>query len=437
MGYSRALLERERRLGHPVRVGIVGAGQMGTGMASTIAKTPGMTVAAIANRTLSKAVDALHGAGHRNVVEAGSDIEAAIRAVDEGRAVAINDGLAMPRLGVDIVVECSGYPEIAAQVAYACITHSKDVALMTIEADITVGLLLASMANAGNSIYTVMRGDEPIEALKLVEYCQDLGFEVICAGKGKNNVNIHTSVPEDNLADAEAKRMNPRMLTEFTDGTKTQLEMAALSNATGMPVEVDGMHGVACNIDQLASTLIPHNDGGILDFSHGPVVEYVTGDVAPGVFAIAKVNDPTVVFELDYLKLGHGPYYLFYRPWHIASVEAPLSIGEAIINRRPDFQSRYSCTEVVGRAKFDLDAPVTLEMMGEHHYFGWAIPAGKAREMGAVPIGLLAGSRLVRPKTQGQIITYDDIELDETRPLVAMRRLQDALIAQGVIGARA
>ncbi|NLT31362.1 MAG: oxidoreductase, partial [Propionibacterium sp.] len=300
--------------------------------------------------------------------------------------------------------------------------------------DITVGVLLSSMANAGESIYTVCRGDEPVEALKLVEYAEDLGLTVVCAGKGKNNPNRPTDVPEDVEEEAKAKNMNPRMLTEFTDGTKTQLEMAALSNATGFPVEVEGMHGAECNIDELATKLIPKADGGILDGDKGPVVEYVTGNVAPGVFAIVKSESDVVTHELDYLKLGKGPYYALYRPYHLASIEAQLSIGEAVLERRSDFQSVYVRSEVASKAKFDLKAGITLEGMGGHHVHGWTIDADEARAKNALPIGLIAGCTLTRDIAAGELITYDDVEIDETRPLVAMRRLQDALVANGVLG---
>lgn len=406
---------------------------MGSGMIAQIEKTPGMSVAAVADIVLDKAAAALDAAGATDIERAGDDLEAAERAILEGRAAAISNGLAMPELSVDIVVEVSGVPEIAAQIAYACITHSKDVALMTVEADITVGPLLSSLANAGSSIYTVCRGDEPVEALKLVEYAEDLGFEVVAAGKGKNNPNKPTSVPADNEAEAERKRMNPRMLTEFTDGTKTQLEMAALSNATGFPVDVDGMHGIECNIDELAQRLIPDADGGILSGDKGPVVEYTTGDVAPGVFAIVKSTSDVITHELDYLKLGTGPYYLLLRPWHIASIEAPLSIAEAVLHRSADFQSTTVTTEVVGRAKFDIDAGTVLEGLGGNHYYGWAVPAETAREKGLVPIGLLQTSVLRTDVKAGEYITEADLEIDEKRPLVAMRRLQDALVARGAL----
>lgn len=435
MGYTKRLREREQELGHPIRVGVVGAGQMGTGLVAVIERIPGMSVVALADHNTGKAAAAFRAAGRNEVVDAGTDLDAAAAEIERGGAVAIREGLDLPNLPVDIVVEASGNPEIAAQVAFACISHRIDVALLTIEADITVGLLLASLANAGGSVYTVMRGDEPIEALRLVEYAEDLGFEVVCAGKGKNNPNIPHSVPEDNVDDARRKGMNPRMLTEFTDGTKTQIEMTALSNARNMPIQVDGMRGKLINVADLATQLIPATAGGILNDADGPVVEYVTGDVAPGVFCIVKSSSDIVTAELDYLRLGNGPFYALYRPWHIASVEAPLSIAEAVLNRRADFQSRYACTETVGRAKRDLQPGETLDAMGTHDYYGWALPADRASELRACPIGLLQHSTVKQAVPQDQIITYDDLELDETRPLVAMRRLQDGLVARGVLGA--
>lgn len=432
MGYTKGLLQREKELGHPVRVGVVGAGQMGSGLIAQVCRTPGMTVVAVADIVLDKAIGALRDAGKEDVLAAGDDLDAARGALEEGRAVAIADGLQMPELPIDIVLEVSGVPEIAAQIAYTCITHGKDVALMTVEADITVGVLLSRMANAGGSVYTVCRGDEPVECLKLVEYAEDLGLTVVCVGKGKNNPNKPHSVPADNEAEAARKTMNPRMLTEFTDGTKTQLEMTALSNATGFPIEKAGMHGREVDLADLATTLIPSSDGGILE-GDGPVVEYVTGDVAPGVFVIVKSESEVVTHELDYLRLGTGPYYVFYRPWHIASIEAPLSIGEAVLNRQSDFQSHHVTTEVVARAKSDLEPGITLEGMGSDHYYGWAVSAEEAREKNLVPIGLVSKAVLTSAKKTDELLSYDDLDIDETRPLVAMRRLQDALVRSGMI----
>ena len=431
MNYTQRLLEREKQIGRPVRVGVVGAGQMGSGLIAQIERVLGMEVSVVADIAVERGVAAYEKAGRTNVrVE--TDLVKAAELIEAREAVVISDGLQIPKLPVDIVLEVSGVPEIAAQIAYASLLGKKDVALMTVEADVTVGLLLSSVANSGNQIYTICRGDEPSECLKLVEFAQDLGLTVIAAGKGKNNPNRPTDVPEDVMEEAKAKNMNPRMLCEFTDGTKTQLEMCALSNATGYPVDVAGMHGPSCTIAELVEKLIPLADGGIL--TQTPVVEYtVEGDVAPGIFAVVKSEDAVVTHELDYLNFGKGPYYAVYRPYHLASIEAHLSISEAILERRSDFQTVVWQSEVTAVTKFDLTAGITLEGMGGHHVRGWTVDAAVARDQRAIPIGLVAGCKLIRDIKAGATVTYDDVEVDETRPLVAMRRLQDALVKSGVI----
>jgi predicted homoserine dehydrogenase-like protein len=431
MNYTQRLLEREKKMGRPVRVGVVGAGQMGSGLIAQIERAKGLHVSVVADIAVERGVEALKKAGQTDVrVE--SDLAKAAELVEAGLSVVINDGLQVPKLPVDIVLEVSGVPEIAAQIAYAALLGKKDVALMTVEADVTVGLLLSSVANAGNQVYTICRGDEPSECLKLVEYAEDLGLTVVAAGKGKNNPNRPTDVPEDVMEEAKAKNMNPRMLCEFTDGTKTQLEMCALSNATGYPVDVAGMHGPSSTIAELATKLIPIEDGGIL--TRTPVVDYtVEGDVAPGIFVVVKSEDPVVTHELDYLKFGTGPYYAVYRPYHLASIEAQLSISEAVLDRRSDFQTVVWQSEVTAVTKFPLKAGITLEGMGGHHVRGWTVDAAVAREGKAIPIGLVAGCKLIRDLEAGATVTYDDVEVDETRPLVAMRRLQDALVKSGVI----
>ncbi len=432
MSYTQRLLAREQEIGRPVRVGVVGAGQMGSGLIAQIERAKGMTVSAVADIAVERGIEALRKAG-RDTAVVEPDLARAAQLVEDGVAVVINDGLLMPRLPVDIVLEVSGVPEVAAQIAYASLLGRKDVALMTVEADVTVGLLLASVANAGNQVYTICRGDEPVECLKLVEYAEDLGLTVVAAGKGKNNPNRPRDVPEDVAEEAARKNMNPRMLCEFTDGTKTQLEMCALSNATGYPVDVDGMHGPSASVDELARKLIPASDGGLLQRT--PAVEYtVEGDVAPGIFVVVRSEDPVVTHELDYLKFGTGPYYAVYRPHHLASIEAHLSISEAVLDRRADFQTKVWRSEVTAMTKFALQAGITLEGMGGHHVRGWTVDADKARELNAIPIGLVAGCTLKRDLPADAILTYDDVELDETRPLVAMRRLQDALVKAGVIG---
>lgn len=432
MSYTKRLIEREATLGRPVRVGIVGAGQMGSGLVAQVHRARGMEVAAVADIAVDRAEAALAAAG-RTDIERTTSIEHAVAVIESGRAAVLDDGLRLAELPLDIVVEVSGIPDVAAQVALSCVLAGMDVALMTVEADVTVGLLLARTAQAGSAVYTVCRGDEPVECLKLVEYAEDLGLEVVVAGKGKNNPMRPTDVPEDVAEEAERKGMNPKMLTSFTDGTKTQIEMAALANATGYAIETPGMHGAAVDLEDLAKTLRPAGEGGIIT-SDGPVVEYVTGDVAPGVFVVVRSDSDVVTEELHYLRLpGEGSHFQLYRPYHLASIEAPLSIGEAVLDRRPSFAAGAWTADVIATAKSSLSEGTVLEGIGGHHVHGTAYDARTAREQRLLPIALAATSLLVRDVPAGQALTYDDVRLDESRPLVAMRRMQDSMLDRGVI----
>lgn len=432
MGYTRKLLHRQKELGRPVRVGLVGAGQMGSGFIVQIARQKGVDIAAVADVVVARAVTALTNAGMTDIVQ-DADIAELSLAIELGRHVVVDDALTLTKLPVDIVIECSGVPDIAAKVALASLLAGKDVALMTIEADVTVGLLLAKIASQTGNIYTVCRGDEPVECLKLVEYVEDIGLEIICAGKGKNNPLDHSATPATLTDEALAKGMNPRMLCSFVDGTKTMIEMAALANASGLELSQRSMNGAAATVPTLHDIFKPQSDGGILD--RPGVIDYATGPVAPGVFVIAKATDPVVLNELRYLKLGDGPYYAFYRPYHLASIEAVLSIGEVVIDRQSSLAPIAWKAEVSAVAKRDLKSGEKIDGIGGDHVYGDAVPASIAAAGRELPIGLAFAGTLARDVAKGTPLTYDDVVLDESKTIVILRKLQDALLADGQLGA--
>jgi len=428
MGYTNKLLARQREVGRPVRVGLVGAGQMGSGFIAQIARQKGVDITAVADIAIDRAVGALANAGITDVDQS-ADLETLAATIEAGGHVVVNDALALPKLPIDMVIECSGVPEIAAKVALASLLGGKDVALMTVEADVTVGLLLARIAAQTGSIYTVCRGDEPVECLKLVEYVEDIGLDVVLAGKGKNNPLNQTATPATLEAEAKTKGMNPRMLCSFVDGTKTMIEMAALANAADLDLTKRSMHGPAATVPTLQDIFKPTEDGGILDRSG--VVDYATGPVAPGVFVVAKATDPVVHEELSYLKLGEGPYFAFYRPYHLASVEAVLSIGEVMIDRQPSLAPIAWNADVSAMAKRDLKVGEKIDGIGGDHVYGDAVPAAEAKAGRELPIGLASAGTLIRDVAQGTALTYDDVQLDETKTIVILRKLQDALLADG------
>lgn len=424
MGYTERLRSRQAELGRPIRIGLVGAGQMGRGYVAQTRRMVGMDVVAIADIEPDRAVGAFKSVGVDKVVSGGTSEQLA-QVVHDGGHIVTDDADELVRLPVDIVVEATGVPNIGARVAMQALLAGRHIGLLNVETDVTVGLLLSSIARSAGLVYTVCRGDEPVEAKRLVEYARDLSFEIICAGKGKNNpLDVHAT-PDQLHAEATGKHMNPKMLTSFVDGSKAMIEMVALANATGLEVSKRGMHGPQSTIEDLAKTFSLKSDGGVLD--RPGVVDYATGPVAPGVFAVGRTDEPTVLEELEYLKFGSGPYYAFYRPYHLASIEAPLSAAAAVVDHEVDLAPRGWTAEVVATAKRPLRAGESLDNIGGWTVYGLAENASVARQERLLPLGLVAGAKLVRDVPVDEPLRYDDVELDTTSVIVNMRAMQDRL----------
>lgn len=428
MSYLDRLLARERELGRPVRIGLVGAGQMGLGFVVQASRIGGMEVAAIADITPERGVRAFAQAGRDDLVT-GADPVALGEAVSAGGVVVVEDAGLLTKLPLDIIVDASGVPEVGARVAFAGLLAGKDIAMLNVECDVTVGLLLATLASRLGRVYTVCRGDEPVECKSLVDYVRDIGFEVVCAGKGKNNPLDPSATPASVAETAEAKGMNPHMLASFVDGSKTMIEMAALANGADLKVPARGMSGPHCTVESLAETFRPAADGGVLPRSG--VVDYCTGPVAPGVFVIGRSDHPVVVAEMAYLSAGKGPYYTFYRPYHLASIEAPLTVAEAILDRRPSLAPTAWNAEVITVAKRDLVAGEVVDGIGGETVYGVTDSAENARAGGLVPLGLASGATVLRDVPAGTALTVADLAVDQTTTIATLRRLQDDLLAAG------
>ncbi|MGP3915926.1 NAD(P)H-dependent oxidoreductase [Nonomuraea sp. 10N515B] len=421
MAYLERLAERARS-SRPIRIGLVGAGQMGTGFIAQVGRMPGMEIAAVADIEPDRAVSAYRKAGRIDPLLS-DDADRLSEAVEDGRPVVTDDAELLVRLPVDIVVEASGVPEVAARIAFNALLAGRDIALLTVECDVTVGLALAGLARRMGRVYTVCRGDEPVEALRLVDYARTLGFEVVCAGKGKNNPLDPQANPDVLAEQARARGMNPKMLTSFVDGSKTMIEMAALANATGLEVSRRGMYGPPATVERLSEVFRPVVDGGVLD--RPGVVDYCTGPVAPGVFTVVRCPDPVVAAELDYLSLGTGPYYALYRPYHLASVEAPLTVAETVLDRTPSLAPTSWTAEVVAVAKRDLKPGDVIDGIGGHLVRGLIEAAGVAAHEGLVPLGLAAGATLLREVPAGEPLTRDAVALRDDTVIATLRRLQD------------
>jgi predicted homoserine dehydrogenase-like protein len=426
MSYMDQLRQRERELGRPVRVGLVGAGQMGLGFVAQVAHIPGMEISAIADIDPERGHEAFKRSDRGHALSGGRPDERAT-AVLAGRPVVVADALDLVPLPVDIIVDASGVPDVGASVAFFGLLAGKDIALLNVECDVTVGLLLATVARRMGRVYTVCRGDEPVECKRLVDYVRDIGFTVVCAGKGKNNPLDPTATPEALADRAKAKGMNPKMLASFVDGSKTMIEMVALANATDLRLSRRGMTGPHTTVADLAKTFRPEADGGVLPAAG--VVDYCTGPVAPGVFVIGHCDDPVVTAEMEYLSMGEGPYYSFYRPYHLASVEAPLSVAEAVLDRTPSLAPTVWNAEVVAVAKRDLRAGERVDGIGGSTVYGLAESAEATAAGDLVPLGLVAGAELARDVPVGTVLTHQDVRIDHQSVIATLRRLQDRLVA--------
>lgn len=421
MSYRDRLQQRLDETGRPLRVGLVGAGQMGRGFAAQMLRMPGITLSAVFDVQRERAVEALAQADI--VPAAATDVLSAIEAIEAGQSVAMAGTEDLGRLPLDVVVEATGVPEAAVRVAVQALSAGIHVATLTVEADVTVGLYLADLARSSGALYSVCRGDEPVETKILVDYARDLNFEVICAGKGKNNPLDVYATPESLAERATGKQMNPKMLTSFVDGSKAMIEMASLANTTGLAVSKRGMHGPASTVPQLHETFALQEDGGVLE--RPGVVDYCTGPVAPGVFVVVRTEDPYVHHEMSYLQMGDGPYFALYRPYHLASLEAPLTVYEMVLDGRASLTSEHWTAEVGAQTKRALRAGEKIDGIGGMTVRGLIDDAADFRRDDLVPLGVLAGATLTRDVPVDHVLTYADVELDESLLIVRMRRIQE------------
>lgn len=429
LSLAEALAERERT-GRPVRVGLIGVGQMGTDIVVQIAQMQGIEIVAAAEMRAERVEAAVAMAGDRSrrtaICKTAIDARHSIAA---GKLAVLDEPTTVCRLEeVDVIIDATGNPNAGASVALTAIGARKHIVMMNVEADVTIGAYLAAEAARAGVIYTLGAGDEPTAAMELINFVRGLGYPVVAAGKGKNNPFRIDAIPDDYVDEARRRNMNPRMLVEFVDGSKTMVEMVAIANAAGLLPDIPGMHGPAAPRDELQRYFCPKEDGGLL--SRRGVVDFtVAKGVAPGVFAVAEMRHPRVRERMSDLHLGPGPYYSFFRPYHLTSLEVPLSAAAAVINGECHMRPLPVPTSEVGCvAKRDLAPGQRLDAIGEYCYRGFALTRADAKARGALPIGLAQGATVTRAVAKGELITYAAAEPDAALRIVEVRKAHDRLI---------
>ena len=428
-GLAKDLAARQQQ-GKPVRIGLIGAGEMGTDIVTRAALMDGVDVAAIADLTPNaghRAVKIAHQATGFSKDAASS--EAINRVIEEGRTAIAEDPAHIFESGlIDVVIDATGVPSVGADLGLAAMERGKHLVMMNVEADVTIGAYLKAEADRLGVVYTLGAGDEPSSCMELIEFVSAMGHKVVCAGKGKNNPLNVDATPDGYAAEAAARNMNTRMLVEFVDGSKTMVEMAAIANATGLIPDRPGMHGPAAGPKELSKILVPQSDGGVL--SDAGRVDFSVGKgLAPGVFVVAEMRHPRVWERMEDLKMGEGPYFTFIRPYHLTSLEVPLTCARAVLYGKADMvPMARPVAEVCAVAKRDLSPGETLDQIGEYCYRAWIMEADAARRERAHPCGLLSGAKVTAPIQKGALITAENVALPQGARIVALRARQDRML---------
>lgn len=426
-------LEKREAAGNPVRVGLVGAGQMGTDVVATTVEMQGLRVVVAADIDIDRARDAFRIAQVEGEVVVAETAVEADAAVEAGAYVAVADyRIVTDMRSIDVMLESTGVPEVGARAALRAARNGQDLAMMNVETDITVGPILHWYAGQKGVLYALAAGDEPAACKELYDLAQSMGFTIVAAGKGKNNPLDRHSTPTDPAVRKEAARrgLSPNMLVEFVDGSKTMIEMAAVSNATGLIPDVRGMHGPDTDRDHLHEVFRLQEDGGVL--SQMGVVDYGIGAVAPGVFLIVRTDHPRLREAMVLRDMGDGPYYTLFRPFHLCSIEVPLTCAMLTIRKQSNMVPLDRlASEVFAVAKRDLSVGDTLDAIGGTAYYSLIDTYETAAAERLLPIGLAAGATVTRAVAMDTPITAADVEIKPST-VYSLRQLQDQW-SQGAI----
>jgi len=435
----------------PIRVGLVGAGIIGTKLADQIENVPGMTTAAIADIEPENAAAAYREAGvSAERTTTVRSIEQANAAMTDGHRVVLTHGVDLARTDVDVVVEATGRPAPGVRHAFAAIMAEKDVVMVTVEADAVVGPLLGEFARRNGVTYSHAYGDQPALVIELVEWARTAGLEVVAAGKGTMFTEAYQhATPDDALerwgyddAFIEEYDPNPKLHNSFMDGTKAAVEMCRRQRDRSRYRHVRDAHPPASRAE-IPDKLRPVDDGGML--AEPGVVDMVStlypdsteieDDIGGHVFVVTSSENGHVTQYLAQRARGanwcaseDGEYQLFYRPYHLPGTETTVSVAKAVLRSDPTGTPRRRKAEVVAGAKRDLTPGESIDGGGGYTVYGYVENATTAAENDLVPLGLLNEADVIREVERGDPISYRDVDLSEDSVLYHLRRIEEELI---------
>ena len=409
-----AALQTREEEGRPIRVGMVGAGFMGRGLANQIINSvPGMRLVAVSNRRVDRGVSAFRYAGLDDVATVDTQVALA-DAIRTGRAAVTDDAMLLAGSEeIDVLVDVTGSVEFGARVLLEGFANGKPAVLMNAEIDATIGPIMQVEARRHGVIMSACEGDEPGLQLNLYRWVRGLGLIPRVMGNVKGLQDPYRN-PTTQAGFAERWGQNPSMVTSFADGSKISFEQAIVANATGFKVRSRGMsRGFEFNgspmdlpslydLDQLRET------GGVVDYTVGPPFVKV--------YCLAEQPDPKQRHYLELYKMGAGPLYPFWTPYHLVHFEVPNAIARVVLfgdSVAPALGGPV--VEVCACAKRDLRAGETLDDYGGFMTYGEAVNTEEMSAGRYLPEGLVEGCRLLRDVAKDAVLTYDDVELPPGR----------------------
>lgn len=414
-------LKKRHQENNPLRVALVGAGYMARGIALQLITTPGISLVAISNRTISSAQRAYNDAGIDTVTTV-ETVAALEQAIGQKKHAITDDALLLAKAeGVEAIIEATGEIEFGARVVLKAIGHGKHIILMNSELDAVVGPILKVYADRAGVMYTNSDGDQPGVIMNLVRFVRGIGCQPVLAGNMKGLQDPYRT-PETQKGFAEKYHQKPRMVTSFADGSKISMEMAVVANATGFKTGKRGMYGPSCKHVNEAANLFPVEqmlDGGLVDYILG-------AEPGGGVFVIGYNENPIQQRYLNYYKMGEGPLYVFYTPYHLCHFEVPNTVARLLLfGDAAATPLGAPVCDVITAAKRDLKAGETLDAIGGFTTYGVLENSAVCQEQNLLPMSLAKECRLKRSINKDKIITYDDVDLPEGRLCDRLRAEQN------------
>ncbi|QIB49968.1 NAD(P)H-dependent oxidoreductase [Pseudomonas sp. OIL-1] len=428
-------LARRQAEGRPIRVGMIGAGFQASGIALQImTATQGMTLCAVANRNIAAAVGVFDQVG---IQPARCDSQATLEdAIKAGRAAVTEDAEALARAeGLDAIIEVTGSIEFAARALLAALEAGKHVVQMNAELDGTIGPILKAKADAAGVVYTFSDGDQPGVQMNLYRFVAGLGVKPVLCGNIKG---LHDPYRNPTTQESFARRwgQKPAMVASFADGTKISFEQAIVANGTGMRVARRGMIGPDFSGGDPGAPLVPIEDTlsafePHLDASSPGLVDYVVGArPGPGVFVLGTLDNPRQRHYLELYKLGKGPFYCFYTPYHLCHFEVPNSVARAVLFDDPVLTPKAGpMVGVIAVAKKDLQEGELIGDFGGYEVYGVAENIQPIRSERLLPVGLALGCTLKRAVKKDTPLTFDDVNVPAGRVVDRLYAEQEEMFA--------